>query len=128
MTRLYLNVTAGGLALVALGYALIPHTSVGALVDLRLETNDQVHILRAVMGLYLGMVCFWFYAAPRPQYARAAVLSVVLFMLGLAFGRIVSMAVDGMPSAFLVGATGVEIAAGLCGLAILRSEGATASG
>ena len=122
MTRLYLNVTAGGLALVALGYALIPHTSVGALVDLRLETADQVHILRAIMGLYLGMVCFWFYAASRPQFARAAVLSVVLFMFGLAFGRMISMAVDGMPSAFLVGATGVEIVSGVLGVLLLRSE------
>jgi hypothetical protein len=121
MTRFYLNMSAGGLAFVALGYALIPHTSVGALVNLSLDTTDQVHILRAIMGLYLGMVCFWFYSASRPQYARAAVLSVVLFMFGLAFGRIFSMVVDGMPSPFLTGATLVEIASGVWGAIILRS-------
>ena len=120
MTRLYLNLTAGGLAFVALGYALMPHTAIGSLVDLPLGNTDQVHILRAIMGLYLGMAGFWYFSASRPEYSRAAVLTVVFFMLGLAFGRIFSMAVDGMPSPFLTGATLVEIGAGVWGIFILR--------
>jgi hypothetical protein len=120
MTRLYLNLTAGGLAFVALGYALMPHTAIGSLVDLPLGNTDQVHILRAIMGLYLGMAGFWYFSASRPESSRAAVLSVVFFMLGLAFGRIFSMAVDGTPSLFLTGATFVEIGAGVWGIFILR--------
>lgn len=123
MTRLYLHITAGGLALVAMGYALAPHTALGSLIDLPYEQIDQVHILRGIMGLYLGMVAFWFVAAARPEYSRPAVLSVVLFMLGLASGRIFSMAVDGMPSPFLVGATFVEIGSGVFGILILRGFG-----
>lgn len=120
MARLYLNLAAGGLVFVALGYALAPHTAIGSLVTVSFDNTDQVHIFRAIMGLYLGMVVFWFFSAPRPEYCRAAVLSVVLFMLGLALGRIASMVVDGMPSPFLTGATLVEIGAGIWGIAILR--------
>jgi len=120
MTRLYLNVTAGGVALVALGYALAPHTAVGSLLTVSFDRTDQVHIFRAIMGLYLGMVGFWYFSASRPEYSRAAVLSAVLFMLGLALGRIISMVVDGMPSPFLTAATFVEIGAGIWGMMILR--------
>ncbi len=120
MTRLYLMLTAGGLALVAVGYGFAPHTAIGSLVDLPMDSVDQVHLLRAVMGLYLGLACFWLLGASRPTYARAAVMSVVFFMFGLAFGRIASMVFDGIPSLFLVGATGVEIASGTWGLFILR--------
>lgn len=120
MTRLYLNVNAGGLAFVALGYALVPHTALGSLLSLPLDNVDQVHILRAVMGLYLGMVGFWFFSASRPAYSRAAVLSVVFFMLGLALGRTFSIAIDGEPSPLLFGATLVEFGAGFWGMLILR--------
>jgi len=121
MTRLYLNLTAGGVALVALGYALAPHTAVGSLLTVSFDNIDQIHIFRAMMGLYLGLVAFWFFCASRPAYSRAGVLSAVLFMPGLASGRIVSMVIDGMPSPFLTAATLVEIASGLWGVAILRS-------
>lgn len=120
MTRLYLNLTAGGVAFVALGYALAPHTTVGSLLTVSFDNTDQVHIFRAIMGLYLGMVGFWFFSASRPEYSRAAVLSAVLFMLGLALGRIISMVVDGMPSPFLTLATFVEIGSGLWGIVVLR--------
>jgi Domain of unknown function (DUF4345) len=120
MTRLYLNLVAGGVALVSLWYALAPHTALGSLVTLSFDNIDQVHMLRGVMGLYLGMVAFWFVSASRPEYARAAVLSAVFFMSGLALGRIFSMVVDGLPSAFLVGATFVEIAAAAWGVVVLR--------
>lgn len=128
MTRLYLNLAAGGLAVVGFGYALLPHTAIGSLVDLPLDSTDQVHILRGIMGLYLGMVGFWFFSVSRPRYSRAAVLSVVFFMFGLALGRIFSMVVDGMPSPFLIGATVVEIGAGIWGVLILRDTGAGAYG
>ena len=122
MTRLYLMLSAGGVAMVAFGYGLAPHTAVGSLVDLPMDNTDQVHILRAIMGLYLGLVCFWLLGARRPIYARPAVMTVVFFMFGLALGRIASMVLDGMPSPFLVGATCVEIAAGTWGLFVLRDE------
>jgi hypothetical protein len=120
MTRLYLNLNAGGLALVALGYALIPHTALGSLLSLPLDNVDQVHILRAIMGLYLGLVGFWFFSASRPAYSRTAVVSVVFFMLGLALGRTISIVIDGVPSPLLFGATLVEYGAGGWGMFILR--------
>jgi len=122
MTRLYLMLSAGGVAMVALGYGFAPHTAVGSLVDLPMDNVDQVHILRAVMGLYLGLVCFWFLGASRPIYARAAVMTVVFFMFGLAFGRLASLVLDGMPSPFLLGAIFVELGAGTWGLFILRES------
>jgi len=125
MIRLYLGLVAGGVGLVSLWYGLAPHTAVGSLVTLSFDNIDQVHMLRGIMGLYLGMVGFWFVSASRLEYSRAAVLSAVLFMSGLAAGRIFSMVVDGLPSAFLIGATFVEIASAAWGVVVLRNADAS---
>jgi hypothetical membrane protein len=122
MARFYLLFSAAGLTLVALTYGVAPADVLPKLMDLRIEGTDLTHILRAVMGLYLGMIVLWLVGAFRLDFTRAAVISEIFFMLGLASGRLLSIAVDGVPSIPLIIYTIVEIALGTWGIWVLIAQ------
>ena len=71
---------------------------------------NVAHILRAVMGLYLGLGLFWLFAASSAAHRNTAVLTTAIFAAGLVCGRIVSLVVDGIPSPLLVFYTIIELA------------------
>jgi hypothetical protein len=120
MTRFYLLFSAAGLLLVALSYGVAPGIVLPSILDLNVDGTDQTHIFRAIMGLYLGMITLWIFGALRSDFARAAVVAEIFFMLGLAGGRLLSIIVDGIPSVLLVAYTVVEITMGLWGIMVLR--------
>lgn len=120
MEKLYLGVSASGLVLIALFYGLAPATFLPRLVDIPVATIDTKHVLRAIMGLYLGMASFWGIGIYSPQFSKAAVISVVCFMLGLAFGRVVSLLADGAASPLLLVYLGLEIVMAALGVLVLR--------
>jgi hypothetical protein len=122
MARFYLLFSAVGLTLVALSYGVAPADVLPKLMDLKIEGTDLTHILRAVMGLYLGMIVLWLVGAFRLDFTRAAVISEIFFMLGLASGRLLSIAVDGVPSIPLIIYTIVEIALGTWGIWVLITQ------
>ena len=125
MARFYLLFSAAGLLLIALSYGVAPAAVLPKVLDLTVEGKDLTHILRAIMGLYLGMIALWILGAFRSNFTRAAVIAEVFFMIGLAFGRVLSIVVDGVPSILLIGYTVVEIAMGLWGILILRNFSTT---
>lgn len=100
--QVFLCLAAIGLTPIALGYGLVPQVTMPVLYDISPDSVGEVHILRAVMGLYLGMVVFWVLGALRVYLRYAALCSVAVFMLGLAAGRALSLLVDGMPAVMLV--------------------------
>jgi hypothetical protein len=122
MARFYLLFSAAGLTLVALSYGVAPADVLPRLMDLKVEGTDLTHIFRAIMGLYLGMIALWLVGAFRRDFTRAAVISEVFFMLGLAGGRLLSIALDGTPSLPLILYMVVEIAFGIWGVAVLRQR------
>lgn len=98
IVKLYLCIAASGLALIALSYGLAPASFLSLFTDISVTTSDIKHVMRGIMGLYLGMASFWAIAISSPQFSRAAVISVLCFMLGLALGRVLSLLVDGIAS------------------------------
>ena len=77
------------------------------------------------MGLYLGMVVLWLIGILKPAYWRIATISNVLFMSGLALGRIIGLVVDGIPSiTFSVGLV-LELTLALWGIINLTKYRAT---
>ncbi len=122
MFRIYLLISAAGLFPVALSYGVAPALVLPRVLDLTVEGADLTHILRAVMGLYLAMIVLWVLGALRPNLARAAVISEVVFMFGLAAGRVLSILIDGVPSLLLIGYTAVEIGLGYWGILILKKS------
>ena len=100
--KVFLLVAAAGLTPIALLYGLKPTTTVPMLYGVTVDSVNAIHIFRAVMGLYLGMVVFWLLGAFRETLQFAALCSVVVFMGGLAIGRSLSLLVDGIPEIPLV--------------------------
>ena len=125
MARFYLIFSAAGLVAVALSYGVAPAVALPKVLDLTIEGTDLTHILRAIMGLYLGMIALWVLGASRSNFTRPAVIAEVFFMFGLVGGRVVSILVDGVPSTLLIGYTVVEIIMGLWGILILQKLSAT---
>jgi hypothetical protein len=77
-------------------------------------------IFRTIMGLYIAMAIFWFVGIIRSKFWVAATMSNILFMAGLAIGRIISILLDGLPSnIFLAGLIG-EILLALWGIINLK--------
>jgi hypothetical protein len=70
---------------------------------------DFAHILRALMGLYLGTTLFWLFSAFSDKYRNTAVLTTIIFSGGLLTGRILSLIMDGKPSVILLVYTILEL-------------------
>ena len=81
---------------------------------------DLENIFKAIMGLYLAMAGFWLYGVINPNYWKAATLVNILFMLGLAVGRTVSILLDGIPSDLWILGTIGEFVIGFWGIYNLR--------
>ena len=120
-SRFYLLFSAAGLFPIALSYGVAPAGVLPAVLDVAVEGTDLTHIFRAVMGLYLAMIVLWILGAFRPELTRVALISEVAFMFGLAFGRVLSILADGVPSLLLVAYTALEVVMGFWGILILKS-------
>lgn len=118
--RAFLIFCAVGLVPIALGYGAMPSVTLDALFGIEVDTTNLTHIMRAVMGLYLGMVVFWFYGASKSTMAGPALASCAVFMLGLAAGRILSFLLDGLPHWLLMVYAALEIVLGLIALILFR--------
>ncbi|GAL65428.1 hypothetical protein JCM19301_3888 [Jejuia pallidilutea] len=71
------------------------------------------------MGLYLGFSILWILGICKSNYLKLALVSNVVFMLGLGFGRLLSFVLDGTPTfAFVFGTFG-ELVLGFYGLWVL---------
>lgn len=123
-SRWLLLICAVGLVPIALSYGAVPERSLPALLGIEVSGLELTHVFRAVMGLYLGMVCLWLLGAFDDRYTTAALVSCGVFMLGLAGGRVLSLALDGMPHPVLVVYLALELAFG--GLAFLVLKGRSA--
>lgn len=121
-TRAFLIFCAVGLVPIALGYGAKPAVTLDALFGIKVDTVNLTHIMRAVMGLYLGMVVFWLCGAFKRSLAGPALVACAVFMLGLAAGRILSLILDGMPHWLLVVYAVLEIVLGLIAVALYRGD------
>ena len=72
------------------------------LFDAPINTMDQATIFKAIMGLYLGFGFLWILGILKENYWKTATISNIIFMLGLGFGRIISLLTDGIPSTIFV--------------------------
>jgi tetrahydromethanopterin S-methyltransferase subunit C len=120
--RAFLIFCAVGLVPIALGYGAKPSASLDILFGITVDTTNLTHIMRAVMGLYLGMVVIWIWGAFDKKMTIPALVSCAVFMLGLAAGRILSFILDGMPHWLLVVYAVLEIVLGLAAIVIYKGS------
>lgn len=93
----FLIITALTLMPIALTYGFAPEGTLHYLYGIQTQVNDPAitHILRALMGLYLGMAVFWVVGAFKSRLRFPALYSLVVFMIGVALGRLFSFGFDG---------------------------------
>ncbi len=120
--QVFLFIIAIGLLPIALSYGLIPQKSMSYLYDISISDINSVHIFRAVMCLYLALALFWIIGAFKVQVRQAALYSLIVFMFGLAVGRILSLIIDGMPHWLLGVYLVMEIIFGTLGMLLLNKS------
>ncbi|MEO1618218.1 MAG: DUF4345 domain-containing protein [Planctomycetota bacterium] len=129
--RLFLLVMGLGLVPVALSYGVVPETSLPLLYGISDPELPTQHVFRAVMGLYLGMICFWLAGILQPNLRIAALWSVFVFVTGIASGRGLSLVLDGWPGPLLIFYLIAEIVLAVAALGLIfrgpgRKSGAAA--
>jgi fatty-acid desaturase len=87
-----------------------------------LETVDEHNFYKAVMGLYLGFSTVWVLGVFKANYLKIALITNIVFMLGLGFGRLLSIALDGIPTFGYLFGTVAELFLGFYGLWVLNSK------
>ena len=101
--NLHLTVSAIVVFAAAFVYGANPGKILPLIFDFRVDNLELKNIFRAIMGLYMGFAIFWIIGIRKPIYWKSATLSNVVFMGGLAFGRLVSTALDGVSLQYTVG-------------------------
>jgi hypothetical protein len=120
--RAFLIFCSVGLIPIALGYGAMPSLTLSSLFDIDVETVNLTHIMRAVMGLYFGMVVLWIWGAFSKSMAVPALVACAIFMLGLAAGRILSFILDGFPHWLLIVYAVLEIVLGLIAISLYKNH------
>lgn len=118
ISRVHLIISVVIVIPVALMYGFNPD----AFLDIHLNTIDEKNFLKAAMGLYLAFSLHWLLGIFNSNFIKSALISNVIFMLGLGIGRLVSILLDGMPSiTFSFGTIG-ELVLGFYGLWAMLKE------
>jgi len=120
--QMFLVIAAIGLVPVALSYGVAPKESLSYLFDIAVSNRNGAHIFRATMGLYMALAIFWIIGAFRARVSQAALYSLIVFMFGLAAGRILSIVVDGVPHWLLVAYLAMELLFGILGVLLLKKQ------
>jgi hypothetical protein len=106
--KLFLLFAFLAVSIIALLYGLSPEWFAQTFLGVENLDANLAHILRAVMGLYLAFGFFWCFSAFDDRLRGPAVLTTIVFSAGLVSGRLVSLAMEGKPSALLIFYMAVE--------------------
>ena len=101
---------------VAFVYGFNPSSS----FDLQVNTLDEHSFFKAIMGVYLGFSVVWLLGLFKAKFLKVALVTNMVFMLGLGFGRIMGFFIDGMPNMNLVFGAFGELILGFYGIWVLN--------
>lgn len=90
--------------------------------DIHLKTIDEHNFFKAIMGLYLGFSILWILGILKNSYLKTALITNIIFMLGLTFGRVLSLLLDGIPTFGFLFGTFAELFLGCYGLWVLSKK------
>lgn len=92
------------------------------LFNIQLQTIDEHNFFKSIMGIYVGFSVLWILGIFKHQYLQTAVITNVIFMLSLGFGRILSLILDGTPTFGYLYGTFAEIFLGCYGIWVLTNK------
>ena len=91
--------------------------------DIHLNTMDEHNLFKALMGIYLAFSMLWIIGVLKSKYLKLALVTNMIFMLGLGLGRLSSIVSDGMPTSGFIFGTFGELFLGIYGVWILMRMG-----
>tara|TARA_R110002051_G_scaffold34256_3_gene76355 strand:- start:85201 stop:85587 length:387 start_codon:yes stop_codon:yes gene_type:complete len=97
-----LNLFLSGIIVIIAGlvYGSNPTYIMPELLGFEVVELELKNMLRAVMGIYIGVGLFWVLGSINARLWYGATVCNVLFMGGISFGRIVSILFDGVSPLF----------------------------
>ena len=116
IVKIHLVISAIVVFSVALLYGFYPNM----IFKINPDTIDELNLLKAIMGVYIGFSLLWLVGMCNKNYLKAAIISNIIFMIGLAFGRFLSIITDGLPGTVYVFGTFAELFLGVYGIWVLN--------
>ncbi|AHG89119.1 Protein of unknown function DUF4345 [Gemmatirosa kalamazoonensis] len=117
-----LALTLGALGFLAFGVTVLAAPGLLAVIDVTAATATARSDVRAVYGgMELGVGVFLVLCARRAEWRRAGLAAQALAMGGVVTGRVVSLAVDGVPRPIALGFWAVELAGALLAIVALHA-------
>jgi len=116
ITKIHLVISVMIVVPVAFVYGFKPDSE----FNIHLNTIDEHNFFKAIMGLYLGFSTLWVLGIFKDNYLKIALVTNIIFMLGLGFGRVISWFIDGTPTFGYQFGTFAELLLGFYGLWVLR--------
>jgi Domain of unknown function (DUF4345) len=120
--NLHLGLSSVIVILAGLMYGFNPGKILPIILDFDVETVDLKNVFRAIMGLYIGLAFYWINGILKPAHWPSATKVCTIFMGGLAFGRIISIIIDGIPSLVFAIGTVLELAFMIWGVYNLQAN------
>ncbi|HHF3410070.1 TPA: DUF4345 domain-containing protein [Vibrio alginolyticus] len=117
-----LLISSLGLTPIAFSYGVNPELSLNYLFGLEINNVNGNHIFRAVMCLYLFNLSFWLLGVFNKSYRQIALITLSIFMLGLAVGRLLSFFLDGQPHWLLILYFILEFSIGISALYLIKQN------
>lgn len=116
ITKIHLIISVLIVIPVAFVYSFNPSSE----FNIHLNTVDEHNQFKAIMGLYLGFSTLWVLGIFKTNYLKLALITNIIFMLGLGFGRVLSWFIDGTPTFGYQFGTIAELFLGFYGLWVLQ--------
>lgn len=101
--NLHLGLSAAVVIAAGLIYGANPGGSYPYIFNFAIDDLELQNIFRAIMGLYMGFAAYWIVGIRNAKYWVGATISNIVFMGGLALGRLVSLFLDGISTIWLIG-------------------------
>lgn len=95
--------------------------------DIQLNTIDEHNLFKAIMGLYIGFSILWTLGIFKAYYLKLALITNMIFMLGLGLGRVLSWFIDGTPTFGYKFGAFAELFLGFYGLWVLKTTNKSAT-
>lgn len=90
---------------------------------IQLTTVNHLHLIRAALGgAFVGIAALFLLGLLKDRLRAFALLSVTVLFTGFAFGRLVSIALDGLPAGMFLSILAFELIFACLAFFALRAE------
>ena len=112
---------SAGVGIVGVGYLFSPEFMY-SLYDIEILSVNELSMVRSVFGgLFIAFSILFLVGVIFNDLLILSLMGLVTFMSGLALGRVVSIVIDGVPEALLLGLLLLEVSYSLLGAYLLRN-------